>query len=75
MPTIEVSYNDLIGLIGKEIPLETLVDRLFYIKAEVENTKPIYGPKNKIIDQDLQVEITSDRPDLLSASGLFCHLP
>ena len=70
MPTIEISYNDFIGLIGQEIPLETIEDRLFYIKAEVENTKPIYGPKNEIIDHELQVEITSDRPDLLSASGL-----
>jgi phenylalanyl-tRNA synthetase beta chain len=70
MPTITVSYNDLIGLIGKEIPLETLEDRLFYIKAEVEDITPLYGATNEVIDHDLQVEITSDRPDLLSASGL-----
>ena len=70
MPTIAVSYNDLIGLIGQKIPLETLEDRLFYIKAEVEDITPLYGASNEIIDHDLQIEITSDRPDLLSASGL-----
>jgi phenylalanyl-tRNA synthetase beta chain len=70
MPTITVSYNDLIGLIGRDIPLETIEDRLFYIKAEVEDITPIYGATNEVVDHDLQVEITSDRPDLLSASGL-----
>ena len=64
MPTITVNYEDLCDLIGKRIPIEQLSDKLFLLKCEVES----------ISDKEINVEVTSDRPDLLSAEGIAREL-
>jgi len=69
MPTIQTLYNDLCQLLGKQIPLEDLKEYILLIKGEVEKITPI-EQGNEIIDYELSVEITSDRPDMLSTEGL-----
>ncbi|MHA1833265.1 MAG: hypothetical protein ACTSV7_04685, partial [Candidatus Baldrarchaeia archaeon] len=69
MPTIQVLYNDLCQLLGKQIPLEDLKEYVLLIKGEVERVIPI-EQGSEIIDYELSIEITSDRPDMLSTEGL-----
>lgn len=65
MPTIQVSYKDLCNLIGKSLSLEELEDIILLVKGELEDATP--QPDG---DYELSIEITSDRPDMLSAEGL-----
>ncbi len=66
MPTIEISYNDLCALIGKEIPVKKLEESLFLNKCEIEASTLLEDES----DYELTVEVTSDRPDLLSVEGI-----
>ena len=61
MPTIEVSYKDLYGLIGKKLSLKDLEDTVMYAKGKID---AVDGDKLKIEIQD------TNRPDLWSAEGL-----
>jgi len=69
MPTIQILYNDLCQLLGRQIPLEDLKEYILLIKGEVERVTPI-EQGNGTVDYELSVEITSDRPDMLSTEGL-----
>ncbi len=60
MPTIECNKHDLFDLIGEEMSDDELEEILTRVKVEVE----------EIIDDRLEVEITSDRIDLLSVEGI-----
>ena len=63
MPVINFDYNDLCGLIGKEIPKDVLVKRIPLIGADMHDTDD--G------DEDaMSVEFFPDRPDLFSVEGL-----
>lgn len=62
MPTIEISYNDLCGLIGKPIPLSKLMEQdILYAKGEVDAQD---GDTLKIDIKD------TNRPDLWSTEGI-----
>ncbi|MHA1722281.1 MAG: phenylalanine--tRNA ligase subunit beta [Candidatus Baldrarchaeia archaeon] len=69
MPTIQILYNDLCQLLGRQIPLEDLKEYILLIKGEVERVTPI-EQRDMPLDYELSVEITSDRPDMLSTEGL-----
>ncbi|MCJ7429150.1 MAG: phenylalanine--tRNA ligase subunit beta [Candidatus Nanohaloarchaeota archaeon QJJ-5] len=60
MPTIEFNKDDLLDLIGEDLSDTELEDQLTRAKVEVE----------EIIDDRVEVEITSDRIDLLSVEGI-----
>jgi len=60
MPVVEVYYSDLCTLLGKEVPLEELVDRIPMIGADIDTYD-----KNKI-----NIEFFPDRPDLYSVEGI-----
>jgi phenylalanyl-tRNA synthetase beta chain len=64
MPTLNVGYNDLCKLIGKEMPIELLEEKLFLMKCEVEN----------VSGDEMLLEVTSDRPDLLCSEGIAREL-
>ncbi|MEM3004293.1 MAG: phenylalanine--tRNA ligase subunit beta [Candidatus Bathyarchaeia archaeon] len=64
MPTLQVNYKDLCNLIGKEIPLEELSEKLFLMKCEV----------GSLAGDEVTLEVTSDRPDLLCSEGLAREL-
>ncbi len=66
MPSIEVSYRDLCGLIGKVIPLKVLEEEgILYAKGELENQE---GDLLKLDIKD------TNRPDLWSAEGIAREL-
>jgi len=60
MPTISVSYRDLCELLGKRVNLARLLKRLPMLGIEV----------GEVIGDELKLEITHNRPDLLSAEGV-----
>jgi phenylalanyl-tRNA synthetase beta chain len=60
MPTIEFNKNDFFDLLGEQLNDEELDEKLARIKVEVED----------IEDDRIEVEITSDRIDLLSVEGV-----
>ncbi len=60
MPTVSFSYRDLIDLLGKPMDQEVVRDKLSSIKCEVESFQ----------DDNVIVEVNSDRPDLLSVEGI-----
>lgn len=61
MPTITVQLNDLQSLIGREVPLAELAERLPLAKAELKGND----------DGELTVEFNdTNRPDLWCAEGL-----
>jgi len=64
MPTLKVGYQDLCELLGRKLPVELLRERLFLMKCDVEN----------VSGDDLFLEVTSDRPDLLSSEGIAREL-
>ncbi|MFH8120309.1 MAG: phenylalanine--tRNA ligase subunit beta, partial [Candidatus Aenigmatarchaeota archaeon] len=61
MPTIEVSYLDLCGLIGRRIGLEELKDLVSFAKCEID---AVEGDILKIEAKD------TNRPDLWSSEGI-----
>ncbi|MBO4356718.1 MAG: phenylalanine--tRNA ligase subunit beta [Candidatus Methanomethylophilaceae archaeon] len=61
MPVISFKYSDLCSLIGQDVPMETLADRIPMIGADIEHAE-------KGCD-DMSVEFFPDRPDLYSVEG------
>ena len=60
MPTIQISYSDLIKIIGKQIPMNELKELILLIKGEVDD-----------VEHDIMtVEFESDRIDMLSVEGI-----
>lgn len=59
MVSIEISKKDLIELVGKNLPDEEIEEVLFLLKCE-----------SKINGDKIEVELTPDRPDMLSVEGL-----
>jgi len=64
MPTLQIGYRDLCRLVRREFPLDTLEEKLFLMKCEVES----------VSGDDLFLEVTSDRPDLLCTEGIAREL-
>jgi phenylalanyl-tRNA synthetase beta chain len=60
MPVITLSASDLKSLIGKPVPDDQLETVLPLIKCEIETWD----------DDEVKVEVTPDRPDLLSTEGI-----
>lgn len=60
MPTLTLEYEDLCSLLNVKIPLGELENLLGLIKCQVE----------KIENGSITVEVTADRPDLLSVEGI-----
>ncbi len=60
MPTIQISYSDLIKLIGKQIPIDELKELILLIKGEVDDVE----------NDTMTVEFESDRIDMLSVEGI-----
>lgn len=61
MPTIKVSYTDLCQLIGRKIPKAELEELILLNKGEVDRWAS---------EDEMEVEIESDRVDLLAAEGI-----
>lgn len=59
MPTIEVSREKMLKLLGKKLSDKELEDSINSLKAEVEEP-----------GKTMKIEVTPDRPDMLSASGI-----
>lgn len=59
MVVIEIEKNDLLNLIGKEIPQEELEELLLLIKVE-----PTFS------DNKIECELSPDRPDMFSVEGI-----
>lgn len=62
MATFNVNYDDLCNLVGKQLDLEELENLILKVKGEVDS----YDAETKTIE----VEISSDRVDMLSTEGL-----
>ncbi len=62
MPVINFKYSDLCTVLGEEVPVQTLVDRIPMIGADMHETE---GDSD-----DMSVEFFPDRPDLYSVEGL-----
>ena len=60
MVILETNFAELKKVIGKKLTKKELEDVLFDLGMELENTE----------GEDMKVEITPDRPDLLSTHGL-----
>jgi phenylalanyl-tRNA synthetase beta chain len=65
MPTIDVSYEDLCGLVDKKFTLNQLKKALEYVKGEIESKE---GKRLKIEIAD------TNRPDLWSVEGIAREL-
>ena len=61
MPVINFKYSDLCSLIGQEVPMETLADRIPMIGADIEHAEAGCD--------DMSVEFFPDRPDLYCVEG------
>ncbi|MBR6911467.1 MAG: hypothetical protein IKN41_06390 [Candidatus Methanomethylophilaceae archaeon] len=61
MPVINFKYSDLCSIIGQEIPMDTLAERIPMIGADIEHAEA--G------SDDMSVEFFPDRPDLYSVEG------
>ncbi len=64
MPTITISVEDISNLTGREMTPEQLSEALSLTKCSHAGT----------IGDEMTVEVTSDRPDLLSAEGIAREL-
>ena len=60
MPVVRFSRSRLEGLVGRPLGDEELGDLVFRVKGEVES----------LSDEQVELEVTSDRPDLLMPEGL-----
>jgi len=61
MPVINFKYSDLCSILGQEIPMETLADRIPMIGADIEHAEAGCD--------DMSVEFFPDRPDLYCVEG------
>ncbi|MBE6523930.1 MAG: phenylalanine--tRNA ligase subunit beta [Thermoplasmata archaeon] len=61
MPVISFKYSDLCTLIGQDVPMETLTDRIPMIGADIEHAEAGCD--------DMSVEFFPDRPDMYSVEG------
>jgi phenylalanyl-tRNA synthetase beta chain len=64
MPTISIMHKDLCNLLGVDISIEEIKDKLFSLKYVIED----------IINGEIFLEVTADRPDLLSVEGIAREL-
>lgn len=64
MPTITISAHDLCNLIGREMTQEQLSEVLALTKCSHSSSA----------GDEMSIEVTSDRPDLLSAEGIAREL-
>ena len=62
MPVVNFKYSDLCDLIGKEVPKDTLIERIPMIGADMHDAGGT--------GDDVSVEFFPDRPDLYSVEGL-----
>ena len=62
MPVINFSYKDLCSIIGEEIPIETLYDRIPMMGAVMESTD--------MTSDEMSVELFPDRADLYCVEGM-----
>jgi len=60
MPVVTFDYNDFVGLLGKEISKEELVNKLPMIGGDLD----------RIEKDEISIEFFPDRPDLLSVEGI-----
>lgn len=61
MPVVTFGYDDLVGLIGREVTVETLLERIPQLGADIHSYDPDTG--------ELSIEFFPDRPDLYSVEG------
>jgi phenylalanyl-tRNA synthetase beta chain len=61
MPVVTFAYDDLISLLGREVSVDTLLDRVPQVGADVHS----YDPSTK----EMSIEFFPDRPDLYSVEG------
>lgn len=61
MPVVTFGYDDLTALLGREVPVEKLMDRIPQIGADVHS----FNPETK----ELAIEFFPDRPDLYCVEG------
>lgn len=61
MPVVTFGYDDLTSLLGKEVSVDTLLERIPQLGADVHS----YDKETK----DLAIEFFPDRPDLYSVEG------
>ncbi|MGQ4832924.1 MAG: phenylalanine--tRNA ligase subunit beta [Candidatus Asgardarchaeia archaeon] len=59
MPTITINYEDLVKLVGKKLSMNELEEIIMLLKGEVE----------EVVGEDITLEVTADRIDLLSTEG------
>ena len=59
MPTITINKKDLFKLLGRTIPDEILKDRISMLGTDLE----------KVTNNEIEVEIFPNRPDMLSIEG------
>ncbi|MBO7410168.1 MAG: phenylalanine--tRNA ligase subunit beta [Candidatus Methanomethylophilaceae archaeon] len=62
MPVINFSYKDLCSLIGEDVPIETLYDRIPMMGAVMESTD--------MTSDEMSVELFPDRADLYCVEGM-----
>lgn len=62
MPIINFRYDDLCKMIGEDIPMNTLIEKIPMIGADMHNTE---GKNN-----DMSVEFFPNRPDMYSVEGI-----
>jgi phenylalanyl-tRNA synthetase beta chain len=60
MPNISLDYYDLMDLIGKEIPLEELIEKVPMMGASVESVE----------GDEIEIEFFPNRPDLYCVEGV-----
>ncbi|MFQ6107007.1 MAG: phenylalanine--tRNA ligase subunit beta [Thermoplasmata archaeon] len=60
MPVITLDYSDLLSLLGKDIPMDELLERIPMLGASLEG----------VDGNDISVEFFPNRPDLYSVEGV-----
>ncbi len=60
MPVISLDYDDLISLMGLDVPIEDLVDKIPMIGSELE----------RVEEKQIDVNFFPNRPDLYSVEGV-----
>ncbi|TET90523.1 MAG: phenylalanine--tRNA ligase subunit beta, partial [Methanomassiliicoccales archaeon] len=60
MPVITLDYDDLISLIGQDVPMDELLERIPMLGASLEGVE----------GNEMSVEFFPNRPDLYSVEGV-----